>query len=207
MPLVNVYDIDFQKVSEIELSDAVFGSDVNESLLHEMVRMQMATRRSGTASTKERSDVQGSNRKIWRQKGTGRARVGNIRSPLWRKGGVIFGPHPRDYSFKMPRKMRRSALRSALSLKTREEKILVLRDFPLEEIKTKKFQAVVERLGLKTALFVLDRPNVVLEKSSRNIRSVKMIRSEGLNVYDILKYQHLVLLEPSVKKIEGALLS
>lgn len=207
MPLVNVYDIDFQKVSEIELSDAVFGSDVNESLLHEMVRMQMAARRSGTASTKERSDVQGSNRKIWRQKGTGRARVGNIRSPLWRKGGVIFGPHPRDYSFKMPRKMRRSALRSALSLKTREEKILVLRDFPLEEIKTKKFQAVVERLGLKTALFVLDRPNVVLEKSSRNIRSVKMIRSEGLNVYDILKYQHLVLLEPSVKKIEGALLS
>lgn len=207
MPLVNVYDIDFQKVSEIELSDAVFGSEVNESLLHEMVRMQMATRRSGTASTKERSDVQGSNRKIWRQKGTGRARVGNIRSPLWRKGGVIFGPHPRDYSFKMPRKMRRSALRSALSLKTREEKILVLRDFPLEEIKTKKFQAVVERLGLKTALFVLDQPNVVLEKSSRNIRSVKMIRSEGLNVYDILKYQHLVLLEPSVKKIEGALLS
>ncbi len=207
MPLVNVYDIDFQKVSEIELSDAVFGSDVNESLLHEMVRMQMAARRSGTASTKERSDVQGSNRKVWRQKGTGRARVGNIRSPLWRKGGVIFGPHPRDYSFKMPRKMRRSALRSALSLKTREEKILVLRDFPMEEIKTKKFQAVVERLGLKTALFVLDQPNVVLEKSSRNIRSVKMIRSEGLNVYDIMKYQHLVLLEPSVKKIEGALLS
>jgi large subunit ribosomal protein L4 len=207
MPLVNVYDIDYQKVSEIELSEAVFGADVNEALLHEVVRMQLATRRSGTASTKERSDVNGSSRKLWRQKGTGRARVGNLRSPLWRKGGVIFGPHPRDYSFKMNRKVRRSALRSALSLKTREEKILVLRDFPLDEIKTKKFQAVVDRFGLKTALFVLDGPDTVLEKSSRNIPSVKMVRSEGLNVYDILKYQHLVLLEPSVKKIEGALLS
>ncbi|PKN34653.1 MAG: 50S ribosomal protein L4 [Deltaproteobacteria bacterium HGW-Deltaproteobacteria-19] len=207
MPLVNVYDIEFKKVSEIELDEAVFGADVNEALLHEVVRMQMASRRSGTASTKERSDVQGSSRKLWRQKGTGRARVGNVRSPIWRKGGVVFGPHPRDYSFKMPKKMRRSALRSALSLKIREEKVLVLNDFPLDEIKTKKFQAVVERLGLKTALFVLDQANVVLEKSSRNIPEIKMIRSEGLNVYDILKYQHLVLLEPSVKKIEGALLS
>ena len=207
MPLVNVYDIEFKKVSEIELNDAVFGADVNEALLHEVVRMQMAARRSGTASTKERSDVHGSSRKLWRQKGTGRARVGNIRSPLWRKGGVVFGPHPRDYSFKMPKKMRRSALRSALSLKIREEKVLVLNDFPLDEIKTKRFQAVVDRLGLKTALFVLDQANLVLEKSSRNIPEVKMIRSEGLNVYDIMKYQHLVLLEPSVKKIEGALLS
>ncbi|MGV8079349.1 MAG: 50S ribosomal protein L4 [Syntrophales bacterium] len=207
MPLVNVYDIEFKKVSEIELNDAVFGADVNEALLHEVVRMQMAARRSGTASTKERSDVQGSSRKLWRQKGTGRARVGNVRSPLWRKGGVVFGPHPRDYSFKMPKKMRRSALRSALSLKIREEKVLVLKDFHLDEIKTKRFQAVVDRLGLKTALFVLDQANLVLEKSSRNIPEIKMIRSEGLNVYDILKYQHLVLLEPSVKKIEGALLS
>lgn len=207
MPLVNVYDIEFKKVSEIELNDAVFGADVNEALLHEVVRMQMAARRSGTASTKERSDVQGSSRKLWRQKGTGRARVGNVRSPLWRKGGVVFGPHPRDYSFKMPKKMRRSALRSALSLKIREEKVLVLKDFHLDEIKTKRFQAVVDRLGLKTALFVLDQANAVLEKSSRNIPEIKMIRSEGLNVYDILKYQHLVLLEPSVKKIEGALLS
>ncbi len=207
MPLVNVYNIEFKKVSEIELDDVVFGADVNEALLHEVVRMQMAARRSGTASTKERSDVHGSSRKLWRQKGTGRARVGNIRSPLWRKGGVVFGPHPRDYSFKMPKKMRRSALRSALSLKIREEKIIVLSDFPLDEIKTKKFQAVIDRLGLKTALFVLDQANVVLEKSSRNIPEIKMIRSEGLNVYDILKYQHLVLLEPSVKKIEGALLS
>ncbi len=207
MPLVNVYNIEFKKVSEIELDDVVFGADVNEALLHEVVRMQMAARRGGTASTKERSDVHGSSRKLWRQKGTGRARVGNIRSPLWRKGGVVFGPHPRDYSFKMPKKMRRSALRSALSLKIREEKIIVLSDFPLDEIKTKKFQAVVDRLGLKTALFVLDQANMVLEKSSRNIPEIKMIRSEGLNVYDILKYQHLVLLEPSVKKIEGALLS
>lgn len=207
MPLVNVYNIEFKKVSEIELDDVVFGADVNEALLHEVVRMQMAARRSGTASTKERSDVHGSSRKLWRQKGTGRARVGNIRSPLWRKGGVVFGPHPRDYSFKMPKKMRRSALRSALSLKIREEKIIVLSDFPLDEIKTKKFQAVIDRLGLKTALFVLDQANAVLEKSSRNIPEIKMIRSEGLNVYDILKYQHLVLLEPSVKKIEGALLS
>ncbi len=204
---MNVYNIEFKKVSEIELDDVVFGADVNEALLHEVVRMQMAARRSGTASTKERSDVHGSSRKLWRQKGTGRARVGNIRSPLWRKGGVVFGPHPRDYSFKMPKKMRRSALRSALSLKIREEKIIVLSDFPLDEIKTKKFQAVVDRLGLKTALFVLDQANAVLEKSSRNIPEIKMIRSEGLNVYDILKYQHLVLLEPSVKKIEGALLS
>ncbi len=207
MPLVNVYDIEFKKVSEIELDEAVFGADVNEALLHEVVRMQMASRKKRHGVDQGTERCPGQQPQTLAPERYGRARVGNVRSPIWRKGGVVFGPHPRDYSFKMPKKMRRSALRSALSLKIREEKVLVLNDFPLDEIKTKKFQAVVERLGLKTALFVLDQANVVLEKSSRNIPEIKMIRSEGLNVYDILKYQHLVLLEPSVKKIEGALLS
>ncbi len=207
MPVLNVYDIEKTKVAEVELNESIFGAEVNEHILYEVVKMQLACRRQGTASTKTRSDVRGGGRKPWRQKGTGRARAGTSRSPLWRGGGTVFGPHPRDYSYKVPKKVRRAALKSALSMKVKEDKVIILRDFPMDEIKTKRFQEVLDRFELGTALFVLDEKNIILEKSSQNIKAVKMMRSEGINVYDLLKYDNLVLLEPSVKKIEGSLLS
>lgn len=207
MPVAGVYDIENNRISEIDLSDAVFGAAVNEDAIYEVVRMQMASRRKGTASTKGRSDVRGGGKKPWRQKGTGRARAGHSRSPIWRGGGIIFGPTPHSYSYRLPKKIRRVALISALSLKLKEEKMIILRDFPMDEIKTKRFQEVIDRFGLSKVLFVIDGSQPVLEKSSRNIKEVKMVRSEGINVYDLLKYDHVVLLEPSVKKIEGALIS
>jgi len=207
MPVAGVYDIENKRVAEIELSEAVFGAPVNEDVIYEVVRMQMASRRSGTASTKGRSDVSGSNKKPWRQKGTGRARVGNSRSPIWRGGGIIFGPTPHGYAFRVPKKVRRLALISALSMKFKEERMTILRDFPMEEFKTKRFQEVIDRFGFKKTLFVIDQQRPFLEKSSRNIRDVKMIRSEGVNVYDLLKYDYVVLLEPAVHKIEGALIA
>jgi large subunit ribosomal protein L4 len=169
--------------------------------------MQMAARRSGTSSTKTRSDVRGGGKKPWRQKGTGRARAGTSRSPIWRGGGIVFGPHPRDYSYSVPKKVRKKALISVLSMKLKEDKMLILKDFPMEKISTKTFKGVVDLFELKKVLFVLDMENEVLSKSSRNIKNIKMIRSEGINVYDVLNCEHLVLLEPSVKKIEGALLA
>lgn len=207
MSVLSVYDIEKSKVSELEVSDSVFEAPIKEHLIYEVVRMQMASRRKGTASTKGRSDVRGGGRKPWRQKGTGRARVGTIRSPIWRGGGIVFGPKPRDYSYKIPKKARKAALRSVLSLKVKEDKLLILRDFPMEEIKTKKFKEILDRFELKSVLFVLDKPDPTLEKSSRNIRDIKMMRSEGVNVYDLLRYDNLVMLEPSVKMIERALLS
>ncbi|MFB3926842.1 MAG: 50S ribosomal protein L4 [Syntrophales bacterium] len=207
MPVLDVYDIEKNKVSQIELDDAVFDAEISDAAVHEVVRMQMASRRAGTASTKERSFVRGGGKKPWRQKGTGRARAGTIRSPLWRGGGITFGPKPRDYSYQVPKKIRKKALKSVLSMKLKENKLLILNDFPMKEIKTKAFKSVLAVFGLKSALFVLDKSSTVLEKSSRNLREVKMMRSEGINVYDILRYDHLVLMEPSVKMIEGALLS
>ena len=207
MPVASVYDIEKNKVSEIELSDAVFDVEVNEAVLYEVVKMQLASRRSGTAETKERGEISGGGKKPWRQKGTGRARAGTTRSPLWRGGGTVFGPHPRDYSFRVPKKVRRKALASALTLKLRGSKMTILRDFPMEEIKTKRFQEVVSRFGWQKVLFILDKSYPVLEKSSRNIKNVKMMRSEGINVYDLLDYEDVVLLEPSVKLIEGVLIS
>ena len=207
MPVSAVYDIEKKQVAEIELSDAIFGLEVNEAVIYEVIKMQMASRRSGTASTKGRSDVSGGGKKPWRQKGTGRARAGTIRSPLWRGGGIVFGPSPRSYAYRIPKKVRRLALRSALSMKFKEDRMIVLKDFPMEEIKTKRFKDVLDRFGVTNVLVVIDKANANLEKSSRNIKDVKMIRSEGLNVYDLLHHDHVVLLEPSIKNIEGALLS
>lgn len=207
MPIADVFDIEKNKVSEIELSDAVFDADINEAVLYEVVKMQLASKRRGTAATKERGDISGGGKKPWRQKGTGRARAGTTRSPLWRGGGTVFGPHPRDYAYKVPKKVRRKALVSALTLKLRGNKVVILRDFPLEEIKTKRFREVVKRFGWEKVLFILDKSYPILEKSSRNIKNVKMMRSEGINVYDLLNHEHVVLLEPSVKLIEGTLIS
>lgn len=207
MAVADVFDIEKKKVAEVELNDAVFGADINEATIYEVVKMQRASRRSGTSATKGRNEVSGGGKKPWRQKGTGRARAGTSRSPIWRGGGIVFGPQPRDYAYSVPKKVRKNALISALSMKVKEEKMTILRDFPMEAISTRAFQKVVDLFGLKKALFVIDQDNVVLMKSSRNIKNVKMIRSEGINVYDVLNYEHLVLLEPSIKKIEGALLS
>jgi len=205
MPVVSVYDIEKNKVAEVSLNDAVFGAEVNRDVIYEVVRMQMAAKRQGTHDTKERGEISGGGKKPWRQKGTGRARVGTTRSPLWRGGGTVFGPTLRDYSFTVPKKVRRLALISALSMKVKEEKLLVLKDFPLAEVKTKKFKEVLDRFGLKKTLVVIGEADVALEKSSRNLPDVKMMRCEGINVYDLLKYDSLVLLEPSIQKIEGAL--
>ena len=207
MAVADVFDIEKNKVAQVELSNAVFGADVNEAVVYDVVKMQMAARRSGTSSTKGRSDVSGGGKKPWRQKGTGRARAGSTRSPIWRGGGIVFGPQPRDYSFSVPKKVRKKALISVLSMKLKDDKMLILKDFPMEKISTKAFQAVVDRFGLKKSLFVLDKNDEALFKSSKNIKNVKMVRSEGINVYDILNCEYIVLLEPSVKKIEGALLA
>lgn len=207
MAVADVFDIEKNKVAQVELNDAVFGADVNEAVVYDVVKMQMAARRSGTSSTKGRSDVRGGGKKPWRQKGTGRARVGSTRSPIWRGGGIVFGPQPRDYSFSVPKKVRKKALISVLSMKLKEDKMLILKDFPMEKISTKAFKTVVDRFCLKKSLFVLDNNDEALFKSSRNMKNVKMVRSEGINVYDILNCEHIVLLEPSVKKIEGALLA
>ena len=207
MAVADVFDIEKKKVSQVDLNDAVFGAEVNEAIIYDVVKMQLASRRSGTASTKTRSDVSGGGKKPWRQKGTGRARAGTTRSPIWRGGGIVFGPHPRDYSYNIPKKVRKKAIISALSMKFKDNKMLILKDFPMEKISTRIFKGIFDLFSLKKALFILDDNNAVLLKSSRNIKNVKMIRSEGINVYDILNHEHLILLEPSVKKIEGALLA
>jgi len=207
MPVADVYDIDKKKVSQIELNDAVFDAEANPDVMYEVVRMQMASKRRGTASTKERGDIRGGGKKPWRQKGTGRARAGTTRSPLWRGGGTVFGPSPRSYAYKLSKKVKKMALVSALSMKFNEQRIIILKEFPLEEIKTRKFKEVMDRFGLKKALFVLDKSNPVLEKSSRNLSDIKMIKSEGINVYDLLDHEYIVLLEPTVRMIEGALLA
>jgi large subunit ribosomal protein L4 len=207
MAVADVFNIENKKVAQVDLNDSVFGAEVNEAIIYDVVKMQLASRRSGTASTKTRSDVSGGGKKPWRQKGTGRARAGTTRSPIWRGGGIVFGPHPRDFSYSIPKKVRKKAIICALSMKFKENKMLILKDFPMEKISTRIFKGVFDLFSLKKALFVLDDDNVFLLKSSRNIKNVKMIRSEGINVYDILNHEYLILLEPSVKKIEGALLA
>ena len=207
MPVIDVQNIKGKPISQVELADDVFSIPVKPSVLHEVVTMQLSNRRSGTAAVKHRSDVRGSGKKLFRQKGTGRARRGDIKSPLLRGGGVVFGPDKRNYSYKVPKKVRKLALKMALSSKLGENELLVLDQFELDEIKTKKIVDVLKTLKLKSALIVTEKHNDHLELSARNVPDVKVIRSEGLNVYDILKYRMLVLLEPAVKNIEGRLLA
>ena len=167
--------------------------------------MQLVNRRAGTAATKNRSAVRGGGRKPWRQKGTGRARVGTIRSPLWRGGGIVFGPMPRDYSYKVPKKVRRGALRSAVMLKLQEGKLLVVDKLELPEAKTREFVKVQRDLSVQEALFVINGRDEVLERSSRNVPGVKILPVEGLNVYDIMRYDTLVLTQEALEKLEGVL--
>jgi large subunit ribosomal protein L4 len=207
MPVVDVQNIEGKHVSQAELADDIFSVPVKPNVLHEVVIMQLANRRSGTASVKHRGDVSGSRRKLFRQKGTGRARRGDIKSPLLRGGGVVFGPDGRNYSYRVPKKVRKLALKMALSSKFQDNDLMVLDQFELAEIKTKAFVDVLLTLSLKSALIVTEKKNENLELSSRNIPDVKVLRSEGLNVYDVLKYRTLVLLAPAIKNIEGRLLA
>jgi len=205
MTVVEVKNIKGEKVSEIDLAEDIFNVEVKKSVLNDVVRMQLANRRRGTAKVKRRSEVRGSTRKLFRQKGTGRARRGDIKSPVLRGGGVIFGPEPRDYSYKVPKKVRRLALKMALSAKYQENEIIVLDGFSLDQVKTKAVASTLRDLALEKPLIVIHQKDENLELSSRNIPGVKILRVEGLNVYDILNHKTLVLLEPSIKGIEGRL--
>ena len=206
MPVVDVLNSKAEKVSQTDLADTIFNVPVKQNVLHEVVTMQLASRRSGSASVKHRSDVKGSGRKLFRQKGTGRARRGDIKAPLLRGGGSVFGPDPRSYAYKVPKKVRRMALKMALSVKLSEDSLVVLDELDFDKIKTKEFIKVMNALNMNNALFITDKKNENLELSARNVPGVKVLRIEGLNVYDILKYNSLVLLESSIKSIEGRLL-
>ena len=202
MAKVAVFDIQRQKIAEMEVEDRLLNEPERPHLIYDVVRCQLASRRSGTAATKERSFISGGGRKPWKQKGTGRARAGHTRSPLWRGGGTIFGPRPRDYSYNPPKKVRQAALRAALSFKYREEKLLVLDRFGLEEIRTRRFQEALKTLGVTSALIIIDGPDEILEKSARNVPGVQVMQYQGLNVHDILRYEHLVFLRSSLEKVE-----
>lgn len=202
MSTVEVKNTKNEKVGEIELNDRVFNREVKPYLLHDVVRQQRAAKRAGTASTKGRGDVKGSSAKPWRQKGTGRARAGNKRSPLWRGGGVTFGPKPRDFNFKLNRKVRQQAVSMAISARFQEGNLVVLDDFAMEAIKTKDFVTIMALLELNNALIVIDGDNEILSKSSRNVPGYKVMKTEGLNVYDILLHEKLVLLQPAIPSLE-----
>lgn len=202
MSKVSVYNMEGNQVGEIELNDAVFGVEVNEHIVHRAVLSQLANNRQGTQSAKTRSEVRGGGRKPWKQKGTGHARQGSTRSPQWTGGGVVFAPKPREYSFKINKKEKRAALKSALSSRVLENKIVVVDNFELDEVKTKKFVEVLNNLKLNKALVVLadDNKNVVL--SAKNVPAVKTAYTNTINVYDILKYDTVVIDKATVEKIE-----
>lgn len=204
MDSADIYNTNKEKVSQVVLDEKVFGCEIKPHLLYEVVKMQQANRRSGTASTKNRSRVRGGGKKPWRQKGTGRARVGSIRSPLWKGGGVTFGPLPRDYSYRLNKKVKKSALRTALSIKRKEDKLLILDHFNLPAIQTKDFIQTLRRLDITDA-FIIDDNNIHLEKSARNVPFVKVLRPEGLNVYDILRYDKLIITQSCLEKITRTL--
>ena len=206
MPSVNIVDLNNATVGSIELADAVFGVEVNEALLYEAVRQYTAAQRSGTAATKTRHEVSGSGKKLWKQKGTGRARMGSIRSPLWRHGGTTHGPQPRSYEYKLPRKMVLGALRSALSAKLRDGELRVVRAFDLADHKTKNVLGVLHKLEAKnTVLLVETADNVNLTRASRNLKGVKLVPTKDVTVYDLLRHKDVLLTEPAAKKLSEAL--
>jgi len=206
MPSVEVVDLNNAVVGSLDLSDEVFGAPVNEDLLYEAVRHSQAGHRSGTAKTKTRHEVSGSGKKLWRQKGTGRARMGSIRSPLWRHGGTVHGPQPRDYSYKLPRKMLLGALRSALSAKLRDGELMVVREFSLSDHKTKAMRTVLNTLGApKTVLLVDLGENQNLSLSSRNLAGVTLVSTRDVTVYDLLAHAGVLLSQAAAVKLSEAL--
>jgi large subunit ribosomal protein L4 len=202
MPTVDVYNMQKEVVGQLSLRDDIFNVPVKIPVLHQVVLYQLAKRRAGTAKTKTRAEVSGGGRKPWRQKGTGRARAGTIRSPLWRGGGIIHGPRPRSYDFKLPKKVRRLALKMALSQKLKDAELTVLDKLQMDRISTKEFAKMMKMFGWEKTLFVIPAFDDTVEKSVRNIPLTKVIRWEGLNVYDMLNYHHLVLTQESVQRIE-----
>ena len=202
MANVSVYNIEGKEVGTIDLNDAVFGVEVNEHLVHMAVVQQLANKRQGTQKAKTRSEVSGGGRKPWRQKGTGHARQGSTRAPQWTGGGVVFAPTPRDYSFKLNKKERRAALKSALTSRVEEKKFIVVDEINFDEIKTKKFQDVLNNLSVSKALVVLEDGNKNAELSARNIADVKTAKTNTINVYDILKYNTVIATKAAVQAIE-----
>lgn len=205
MAQYSVYDLEKNKVSEIELDPEVFEAPIKEHLFYTVVNWQLANRRSGSASTKTRGEVSGGGKKPWKQKHTGRARQGSIRAPQWRKGAVIFGPRPRDWSYNIPKKVRRQALKSALSLKHRDGNILVLKDFNLAQVKTKQVVNFLKRFELDRVLILINEDNEILKKSARNLEEVKVLKADGLNVYDLLRFNSLVMTEDSLSRVQEVL--
>ena len=202
MANVSVYNIEGKEVGTIDLNDAVFGVEVNEHLVHMAVVSQLANKRQGTQKAKTRSEVSGGGRKPWRQKGTGHARQGSTRAPQWTGGGVVFAPTPRDYSFKLNKKERRAALKSALTSRVEEKKFIVVDEINFDVIKTKKFQDVLNNLSVSKALVVLEDGNKNAELSARNIADVKTAKTNTINVYDILKYNTVIATKAAVQAIE-----
>ena len=202
MANVSVYNMEGKEVGKMDLNDAVFGVEVNEHLVHMAVVQQLANNRQGTQKAKTRSEVSGGGRKPWRQKGTGHARQGSTRSPQWTGGGVVFAPVPRDYSFKLNKKEKRAALKSALTSRVQEDKLLVLDELKLDEIKTKKFQEVLDNLKVSKAIVIIEDNDKNIVLSARNIPNVITASTSTINVYDIMKYSTVIVTKAAVAKIE-----
>ncbi len=205
MAKFDVYDLEKKKVSEIELADEVFAGDVNEHLFYEVVKAKLASDRSGTHAVKNRSLVSGGGKKPWRQKHTGQARQGSTRASHWVGGGKAMGPKPRDYSYDVPKKVRKAALRSALALRGKEQKLLIVSEWKPDAPRTGAAAQVLKKLGVRKALVVDDGGNVALARSIRNLADSDFLAAEGLNVYDILKHEALVLTAESARKLEASL--
>lgn len=202
MPTVGVFNKEGNKVADMELNDSVFAAEVNEYALHQVVVALLANKRQGTQSTKTRSEVRGGGAKPWRQKGTGRARQGSIRSPQWIKGGIVFAPKPRDYRMAVPKSMRKVAMKSALTTKVQDEQMIVLDELNFDAPKTKSVVAMLNALNAKKALIVTAESNEAVYKSARNIEGVNVIPANNINVYDLLKYEKLIITKDAVSKIE-----
>ncbi|HNR14036.1 MAG TPA: 50S ribosomal protein L4 [Thermodesulfobacteriota bacterium] len=198
MPAVEIVDKNKTKVGEAQLADDIFGVSVKPYLMNDVVKMQLANRRRGTAQTKNRALITGGGKKPWRQKGTGRARAGSSRSPLWKGGATVFGPVPRDYSYKVPKKVRQSALRSVLTQKLNENRLVIVDGLALDGIKTKSFVAMMQTLQIPNAL-IIDVDNTNLELSARNVPNFRVLRPQGLNVYDALRFDYLVITKSSLE--------
>lgn len=202
MSKVNLFNVNAEKVGEIELSDAVFGVEINPEVMHQVVKMQLANKRQGTQSALTRSEVRGGGIKPWRQKGTGRARQGSIRAPQWTHGGIVFAPKPRDYSFSVPKKVKRLALKSALSSKVAGNEIIVLEDLSMEAPKTKAIVEMLSKFDIKKTLIVVKESNENIYKSVRNIVGAHVVPVNNINVYDILKYDNMIITKDAVEKVE-----
>lgn len=201
--MIEVLSKNGSKVSDIDLNEELYGGEVKEHLFYEVVKMQLANRRAGNASTKTKGEVSGGGIKPWKQKGTGRARSGSTRSPVWRHGGTVFGPHPRDYSYKLPKKVMKEALKSALRLKVRDGRLKVYESLELTAPKSKLALEVLKAVKLDNALIVIDGRDRNLELAVRNLKDYKLISAGGINVYDILDYDNLVITRSALEKVEA----